>query len=197
MHLSSLVKLLGYKDVEEVSLLCECHGLPFDSFKQVVKFDRSCFLDNPVKVPPMRRSSLIENKRKSSVSEIIAKRRVPEDPTLHHEPLNSFDEAGYLRREAWYTEEQVELLKIFPSTVNLSADGSNITTVSSTFIESLSVRVQNELINSTVKKFLVEICTQVVSDELLVNKTAFVLAEEFIRYVAQICYVFVGKIHDI
>jgi hypothetical protein len=186
MKLFSLINLLGYEDEEEAAIWCEYHGLPLDPQKKTVKFDRSSFIELPEKFPPMRRSSLIENKRTSSVSNCIAKSGVPEDPTLHHTPLNSFDCNGVLLPEAWLTEDQVELVKASQvPAVSSTITAPTYTSVPQNMVETMSVRVRNELIIATVNEILEEIVQQMVVEQIKVKTTHRIfrqLLEEFTRY---------------
>jgi hypothetical protein len=134
----------------------------------------------------MRRSSLIENKRTSSVSNCIAKSGVPEDPTLHHTPLNSFDCNGVLLPEAWLTEDQVELVKASQvPAVSSTITAPTYTSVPQNMVETMSVRVRNELIIATVNEILEEIVQQMVVEQIKVKTTHRIfrqLFEEFTRY---------------
>jgi hypothetical protein len=186
MQLFSLVNLLGYEDTDEAAIWCEYHGLPLDPLKNTVKFDRSSFIELPEKFPPMRRSSLIENKRISSVSKCIAKSLVPEDPTLHHIPLNSFDCNGVLLQEAWLAEDQSDLVKasILP-TLPSSITAPTYIPVSQNMIETITVRVRNELIMTSVNEILEEIVQQMVVQQMKVKTTHRIfrqLLEDFTRY---------------
>ena len=184
MQLFSLVNLLGYEDVEEAAIWCEFHGLPLDPLKNTVKFERPCFIELPEKFPPMRRSSLIENKRISSVSKCIAKSLMPEDPTWHHIPLNSFDCYGVLLPEAWLAEDQGEFVRASLLPVPSTITAPTYATVSQNVIETISVRVRNELILVTVNEILEEIVQQLVAQQIKV-KTAHRIfrqvLEEFTR----------------
>lgn len=186
MQLFSLVNLLGYEDVEEAAIWCEYHGLPLDPLKNTVKFERPSFIELPEKFPPMRRSSLIENKRIFSVSKCIAKSLVPEDPTLHHIPLNSFDCNSVLLQEAWLAEDQGELVKasLLP-VVTSTVTAPTYISVSPSMIETISVRVRNELILATVNEILEEIVQQLVAQQIIVKTAHRIfrqLLEEFTRY---------------
>lgn len=179
MQLSSLVNILGYEDNEEAALWCECYGLPIDHLKKVVKFDRSSFIEGPEKFPPMRRSSLIENKRTSLVSETIAKGRTPEDPTLYHTPLSSFDSNGLLLKEAWLTEDQGEQ-KNLPSAVVVRPPISAVVTTDA--VETISIRIRNQLINTTVEEILTEMAQQIVACKKIFRTSSRILEEYLIEF---------------
>ena len=186
MQLASLVNLLGFEDEEEAELWCECHGLPFDI--KVVKFDRTSFVELPEKFPPMRRSSLIENKLISSVSNCISKGVIPEDPTLHHTPLNSFDCNGLLLQEAWLAEgQQGETIKaIPPEIVHPSIRLSEPISVSPNLIESVSLRVRNQIINTTVEDTLTDLAQHIVAQKCVMRTTYSIYEsffEEFTKYI--------------
>lgn len=186
MLLSSLVNLLGFEDEEEAAVWCECHGLPFD--KKAVKFDRTSFIELPEKFPPMRRSSLIESKRISSVSKFIARGLVPEDPTLHHTPLSSFDCNGSLLQEAWLAEEQQSETKTIPPTIVHQSviRLPTIVSVSTNSIESISLRVRNQIINTIVEETLTNIAQQIVAQKFVLKTTSSIFRnyfEEFTQYV--------------
>lgn len=169
------MNILGYEDIEEAALWCEYYGLPIDPVKKVVKFDRSSFIESPEKFPPMRRSSLIENKRTSSVSESIAKGIVPEDPTLYHTPLNSFDSNGQLLKEAWLAEDQGELVKIFPPAAVARPLASAVVTTDS--IETISVRIRNQLVNTTVQETVTEMAQQIVAHKKIIKSSSRIFEE--------------------
>jgi len=117
---ASLMAWLGFENKEEATLFCQCHGFPVDNTKEIVHFERSSYIEEPEKFPSTRRSFLlIENKRLCSVSQIIANGPLPTDPTTDHKPQNSFDNNGYLLREAWLDNsftDQKHVAAVHPST---------------------------------------------------------------------------------
>ena len=113
---------LGFENQEETTLFCQCHGLSVDNTRETVHFERSSYIEVPEKFPSTRRSFLlIENKRLCSISQIIANGPLPIDPTTDHTPQNSFDNNGYLLKEAWLdnsSADQRHVITIHPSTTS-------------------------------------------------------------------------------
>ncbi|KAI9558454.1 hypothetical protein GHT06_015241 [Daphnia sinensis] len=195
IQLNNLVSLLGYEDEEEAATWCECHGLPIDFEKNAVKFDRSSFIELPEKFPPMRRSSIIESKRTSSVSKCIAKNDVPEDPTLHHTPFNSFDSNGMLLQEAWLAEDHEELVATIappaaPSTTKLPASF----TILPNLTENIAIRIQNELINTTVYEIAKEIAVQVAIQNAKVQIAHRIFKQCLDDFVSDFCSELVSEV---
>lgn len=186
MQLGSLVSLLGYEDEEEAAVWCECHGLPLDPQKSTVKFDRSSFVEMPEKFPSMRRSSIIESKRTSSISKCIAKSLVPEDPTLHHTPLNSFDSNGVLLQEAWLAEDHEELVTaLAPQTRPPIIKSPSCTSILPNLIENISIKIRSEIVNTTVNDIVREIALQAVIKNAQVRTSHRIFKQfldDFMRY---------------
>jgi hypothetical protein len=109
---------------------------------------------------------------------------MPEDPTLHHIPLNSFDCYGVLLPEAWLAEDQGEFVRVSLLPVPSTITAPTYATVSQNMIETISVRVRNELILDTVNEILEEIVQQLVAQQIKVKTTHRIfrqLLEEFTR----------------
>jgi hypothetical protein len=99
--------MLGFEDQEEAGTWCQYHGLAVDLDKDIIHLERSGFIQMPDNFPPKRRSlRLIESKRRSSISRVIANGQVDFNAALNHQPHISFDEHGYLLKEAWLAEDQ-------------------------------------------------------------------------------------------
>ncbi|KZS21198.1 Germinal-center associated nuclear-like protein [Daphnia magna] len=195
IQLNSLVSLLGYEDEEEAASWCECHGLPLDFEKNTVKFDRSSFIELPEKFPSMRRSSIIESKRTSLVSKCIAKNDVPEDPTLHHTPCNSFDSNGVLLQEAWLAEDHEELVTtIAPPAVPPTTKSPASISILPNLIENISIRIHNELINTTVYGIAKEIAVQVAIQNAKVQTTHRIFKQCLDDFVSDFCSELVSEV---
>lgn len=147
----------------------------------------------------MRRSSIIESKRTSLVSKCIAKNDVPEDPTLHHTPCNSFDSNGVLLQEAWLAEDHEELVTtIAPPAVPPTTKSPASISILPNLIENISIRIHNELINTTVYGIAKEIAVQVAIQNAKVQTTHRIFKQcldDFVRYnnygISMLLYVFV------
>ncbi|XP_057368752.1 germinal-center associated nuclear protein-like [Daphnia carinata] len=195
IQLNNLVSLLGYEDEEEAGTWCECHGLPIDFDKKAVKFDRTSFIELPEKFPPMRRSSIIESKRTSSVSKCIAKNDVPEDPTLHHTPFNSFDSNGMLLQEAWLAEEHEELVTtIAPPAVPSTTKPPASISIVPNLIENITMRIHRELISSTVYEITKEIALQVAIQNAKVQTTHRIFKQCLNDFVSEFCSELVSEV---
>lgn len=180
MHLTSLVNLLGFEDEEEAAVWCECHGLPIDLTKRTVKFDRTTFVELPEKFPQMRRSSLIESKRLVTVSECLANGPIHEDPTLHHVPQNSFDNKGFLLREALLIEEHVDSKEMQVEAIcNPSAQIAISASSPFNLTEPISSRICNELLRMIVDEFVDEIARQTVMQKAL-HRISVLIAGNFL-----------------
>lgn len=134
-----------------------------DASKETVYLERSSFIDLPEKFPPLRRSfQLIESKRTSPVSAIIANGPVPPDPTGSHQPHNSFDEKGVLLKEAWFAEDQCDEAQLLPvMTFSGATSTSSTVSVSLPVLESICGTVAEEVISSTVKETVFELAKQI------------------------------------
>ena len=105
--LSNFIDMLGFEDQEEAGTWCQYHGLAVDLDKDIIHLERSGFIQMPDNFPPKRRSlRLIESKRRSSISRVIANGQVDFNAALNHQPHISFDEHGYLHKKAWLAEDQ-------------------------------------------------------------------------------------------
>lgn len=152
-----------------------------------MKLDRSTFIEVPEKFPPMRRSSIIESKRRLRVSECIAKGLVPEDPTLNHVPTNSFDSNGYLLKETWSIDDHEDLEKAIKPSAPVTSSIVKLPTAAftSSLVESFSRRTCIDLINSTAEEILVEVAQLTMSQTGMIIKLSSRVYEnyliEFIR----------------
>lgn len=186
--LNNLANILGFEDENETASWSECYGLPIDPFKKIVKLDRSTFIEVPEKFPPMRRSSIIESKRRLRVSECIAKGLVPEDPTPNHVPTNSFDNNGYLLKETWSPDDREELEKAIKPAIPVTSTIVKLPSTAaftSSLVESFSRRTCIDLINSTAEEILVEVAQLTMSQAGMIVKLSSHVYEnylmEFIR----------------
>lgn len=173
-----------------------------DNTKEIVNFERNGYIELPEKFPPKRRSfSLIESKRISSVSQIIANGPLPIDPTVNHAPQNSFDSNGYLLKEAWL-DGSVPDIKPFSS--NLSSGTSTqfreskIKHEAPIFESSIARRrtsssvtpavlgyFWSELLESTIEEIILEILTDISKQQKIMkiaDRVYQVYMNEFMRY---------------
>ncbi|GAB6033474.1 Germinal-center associated nuclear protein [Chamberlinius hualienensis] len=94
---SKFMTLFGFDDSNEVAEYVSFHNLQVEG--ETVMLDRSRFTP-PEKIPLRRAKLLIESKRNCSVGELVYGEPIPENPFNYYEPQNSFEESGYLKREA-------------------------------------------------------------------------------------------------
>lgn len=180
-----MIAILGYEDEQEAASWCQCYGLPIDSLKRTVKFDRSTFVEDPEKIPSMRRSSIIEGKRKTLVSECIAKGLVPEDPTVNHVPFNSFSSNGYLLKEAWSLDDNEEVDSANPPSAPISSSvaklpsSANLVT-SNVDVDSFSRKLCFQLINAGTKEVVTEVAHEFVTKSRTIAKLSAKICDNYL-----------------
>lgn len=209
---------LGFENKEEVTLFCQCHGLLVDDTKELVHFERSSYIEEPEKFPSTRRSFLlIENKRMCSVSQIIANGPLSIDPTIDHKPQNSFDNHGYLLKEAWLdnsftdhvgtthpsTAPQLAINAMQTSSLtrlpknNLQlqapiyhASSASKQRVTSTLSSTMLESVWNPLLTSTVEEFIRETIVTILNQQMRIKKIAGHIFQIYMtEFVRYLCFI--------
>lgn len=106
-NISYLSEILAFEDFEATVNFLNVHGLMCDVDADIVLLDRDAF--GPTETPYQleRALQMVESKMESTVAEAVCGGSLPSpDCFLNLVPHSSFDNNGFLKREAFYAEDQ-------------------------------------------------------------------------------------------
>ncbi|KAL7286538.1 hypothetical protein TKK_0019166 [Trichogramma kaykai] len=107
--LYELIDILGFEDEDEVNHFCNQTGLKCDRENLYIKLKKDNFHHPDGQIEQGRAYNLILSKRQAinqAVGQCIAGGEWPEKIHINHKPHSSFDDNGYLLRDAYNAQDQ-------------------------------------------------------------------------------------------
>lgn len=107
LNLSYLTEILAFEDCEATEFFMTYHGAVCDPDSDTVNLEYATFGNPDASFPMQRAYQIVETKLEGVVSEAICGTKLPSPECfLKLQPHSSFDADGYLKKTAFYVEDQ-------------------------------------------------------------------------------------------